>query len=224
MMPFFAISITPNHIVINENEKPSHIWRGSLNRMEPKSSPEELIQKFKEISKDEYSKISASDDERLYVVSDPAGEGHPYTLYEFNIKYKGNITLIWEGYGAQPYRINMTRYARLYLWNHSKNEWNLIVNCTSFNTTENFSTFNTADKTLLFNLSTTSSCYVKDNYMYLLAIGPYGEGYSGGILATDYVAIKHKAVPEKFSLWLYLIMAVAILILFVVVLFRIRRK
>ncbi|MCD6474452.1 MAG: hypothetical protein J7K47_06090 [Thermoplasmata archaeon] len=43
MMPFFAISITPNHIVINENEKPSHIWRGSLNRMEPKSSPEELI-------------------------------------------------------------------------------------------------------------------------------------------------------------------------------------
>ncbi len=218
MMSSFAIST--NHIVINE--KPSHIWSGSLNRMEPKSSPEELIQKFKEISKEEYSKISVSDDERLYVVSDPAGGGHPYTLYEFNIKYKENITLIWEGYGVNPYW-NITRYAYLYLWNYSKSGWDLIINST-FEATENYSSGYTADKTLLFNLSAISSCYVKDNYMYLLAIGPYGEGYSGGILATDYVAIKHEAVSEKFSLWLYLIMAVAILIPLVVALSKIRRK
>ncbi len=205
-------------------EKPLHIWEGSLKEEKTNASPEELIQKFKEISKDEYSKISASDDERLYVVSDPGGEGRPYSLYEFNIRYKGTITPMWEGYGVNPYW-NVRRYACLYLWNYSKSGWDLMINST-FEATENYSSDYTADKTLLFNLSAISSCYVKNNYMYLLAIGPYGEGYSGGILATDYVAIKHEAIPEKFLLWLYLIIAVAILILLVVALYlsKIRRK
>jgi len=223
----FCLIISTNASAINYSYRsPSHIWISALKEAEAKSSPEELIYKFKEISNDEYSKISISDDDYLLATSgiEIYQRGHPYILYEFDIRYKGTITLMWEGYGVRPYW-NITRYAHLYLWNYSKSGWDLMINST-FEATENYSSDYTADKTLLFNLSAISSCYVKNNYMYLLAIGPYGEGYSGGILATDYVAIKHEAIPEKFSLWLYLIIAVAILILLVVALYlsKIRRK
>ncbi len=191
-------------------EKPSHVLAGSLNEKEISTSPEQLILESKEISKDEYSLISRSDDERLYSVSDPAAEGYPCILYEFKIRYKGNATLIWEGYSDQPFIENVSIYVNLYLWNYSKNGWDLIINCTSFNVTNH----NITDRTLLFNFSTISPYYVKNDYIYLLAVGPYGAGYSGGILATDYVAIKHEIKAKTPSPIYIVILAMLFIILF----------
>ncbi|MBM4248250.1 MAG: hypothetical protein FJ149_02220 [Euryarchaeota archaeon] len=126
------------------------------------------------VSSGEYSKLAASDDDRLSQLGDWTDQDG-YELFRFHVPVDESRTLVvnWEGYAS----LDSLGYYFVYIWNNFTGIWELLETANP-----------TADRWVRMQFDT--DYYINDRSVWVLAMND-----NGGYIHTDYVNITISGYP-----------------------------